>query len=303
MAQKIDTREGQRKTDDIYENADVMKGEITVEMEDLNITRIHPSEHTGSDSVRIRSSRAAVVCLVLLCVLLLTAVIVLCVHTYTNNTHCTEDRKLLTKITNLTEQIDQILTKYINMTNERDGLLMRIDNLTKQKDQFSQERNQLRTILNETGELELLLLKTSFIIRCTVDGNHELIAEPFVVFTDGWLHSNFSFYFISSLKKSWSESRRYCTDRGADLIIINNREEQEFAKKFSHGNEFWIGLTDSEEEGNWKWVDHSKLTSGLWRSGEPNGNRGENCAVSISSGWFDSLCNKAFRWVCEKSLW
>ncbi|XP_026111335.1 C-type lectin domain family 4 member M-like [Carassius auratus] len=156
------------------------------------------------------------------------------------------------------------------MTNERDGLLMRIDNLTKQKDQFSQERNQLRTILNET---------------------------------DGWLHSNFSFYFISSLKKSWSESRRYCTDRGADLIIINNREEQEFAKKFSHGNEFWIGLTDSEEEGNWKWVDHSKLTSGLWRSGEPNGNRGENCAVSISSGWFDSLCNKAFRWVCEKSLW
>ncbi|XP_052423964.1 C-type lectin domain family 4 member M-like isoform X5 [Carassius gibelio] len=270
MAQKIDTREGQRKTDDIYENADVMKGEITVEMEDLNITRIHPSEHTGSDSVRIRSSRAAVVCLVLLCVLLLTAVIVLCVHTYTNNTHCTEDRKLLTKITNLTEQIDQILTKYINMTNERDGLLMRIDNLTKQKDQFSQERNQLRTILNET---------------------------------DGWLHSNFSFYFISSLKKSWSESRRYCTDRGADLIIINNREEQEFAKKFSHGNEFWIGLTDSEEEGNWKWVDHSKLTSGLWRSGEPNGNRGENCAVSISSGWFDSLCNKAFRWVCEKSLW
>ncbi|XP_026103825.1 C-type lectin domain family 12 member B-like [Carassius auratus] len=189
------------------------------------------SEHIRSDSVKSRSSRAAVVCLVLLCVLLLAAVIVLCVHIYTNNTHCTDDRKLLTKITNLTEQIDQIQTNYTNMTNERDGLLMRIDNLTKQKDQFSQERNQLRTILNETGELELLLLKTSFIIRCTVDGNHELIAEPFVVFTDGWLHSNFSFYFISLLKKSWSESRRYCTDRGADLIIINNREEQVSEKR------------------------------------------------------------------------
>ncbi|XP_018961512.2 CD209 antigen-like protein E isoform X2 [Cyprinus carpio] len=223
---------------------------------------------SGSDSVTVRSSRAAVVCLALLCVLLLTAVIVLCVHIYTNNTNYTQERdQLLTKINNLTEERDQILTKYINMTNERDGLLIKNDKLGKQKDQFSQERNQLQKILNET---------------------------------DGWLYSNFSFYFISSLKKSWTESRRYCTERGADLIIINNREKQEFAKRFSNGNEFWIGLTDSDKEGNWKWVDGSTLTSGFWRSGEPNGKSGENCVVSFSSGWRDHPCNNAFRWICEK---
>uniref|UniRef100_A0A8C1BF04 C-type lectin domain-containing protein n=1 Tax=Cyprinus carpio carpio TaxID=630221 RepID=A0A8C1BF04_CYPCA len=181
------------------------------------------------------------------------------------------------------------------MTNERDGLLIKNDKLAKQKDQFSQERNQLQKILNETGDLELqlnnlLLLKTSFIIQCTVGGNHELTAE-LLVFTDGWLYSNFSFYFISLLKKSWTESRRYCTERGADLIIINNREKQEFAKRFSNGNEFWIGLTDSDKEGNWKWVDGSTLTSGFWRSGEPNGKNGENCVVSFSSGWRDHPSN------------
>ncbi|RXN38792.1 C-type lectin domain family 4 member F-like protein [Labeo rohita] len=80
-------------------------------------------------------------------------------------------------------------------------------------------------------------------------------------FSYGWLYSSFSFYFISSLKNSWTESRRYCTGRGTDLIIINNREEQEFAKKFSHGNPFWIGLTDSDVEDSWKWVDGSTLTS------------------------------------------
>uniref|UniRef100_A0A8C1GW17 C-type lectin domain-containing protein n=1 Tax=Cyprinus carpio TaxID=7962 RepID=A0A8C1GW17_CYPCA len=197
---------------------------------------------SGSDSVTVRSSRAAVVCLALLCVLLLTAVIVLCVHIYTNNTNYTQERdQLLTKINNLTEERDQILTKYINMTNERDGLLIKNDKLGKQKDQFSQERNQL------------------FIIQ------------------------------------------RYCTERGADLIIINNREKQvSFAKRFSNGNEFWIGLTDSDKEGNWKWVDGSTLTSGFWRSGEPNGKSGENCVVSFSSGWRDHPCNNAFRWICEK---
>ncbi len=47
-----------------------------------------------------RNYRAAVVCLVLLCVLLLTAVIVLCVHIHTNYTHTRH--QLLTNITDLT---------------------------------------------------------------------------------------------------------------------------------------------------------------------------------------------------------
>uniref|UniRef100_A0A672KFL9 C-type lectin domain-containing protein n=1 Tax=Sinocyclocheilus grahami TaxID=75366 RepID=A0A672KFL9_SINGR len=234
---------------------------------------------SGSDSVKIRSSRAAAVCLVLLCVLLLTAVIVLCVHIHTKNTNYREEtHQLLTKITNLTEERDQLLTKNINMTNERNGLLINNDNLTKQREQFKQERNQLRKILSETGDIELQLTEL-------------------VVFTDGWLYSNLSFYFISSLKKTLNESQIYCMERGADLIIINDREEQ-----VSRGNEFWIGLTDSDEEGRWKWVDGSTLTSGFWGSGEPNGQRGENCVVSYPSGWYDYPCNDAFRWICENKI-
>uniref|UniRef100_A0A673I4S7 C-type lectin domain-containing protein n=1 Tax=Sinocyclocheilus rhinocerous TaxID=307959 RepID=A0A673I4S7_9TELE len=153
----------------------------------------------------------------------------------------------------------------------------------------------------------MLYLKTSFIIHCTLGGNNELITE-LVVFTDGWLRSNFSFYFISSLKKSWTESRKYCTERGADLIIINNREKQDFVTKMTDKREFWIGVTDIKEEGRWKWVDGTSVTAG-GQITEPNGGRHENCAVTYLKkhpeliGWIDVTCNGAYQWICEKSVW
>uniref|UniRef100_A0A672QAC4 C-type lectin domain-containing protein n=1 Tax=Sinocyclocheilus grahami TaxID=75366 RepID=A0A672QAC4_SINGR len=253
-------------------------------------------EHTRlhTFSLKIRSSGAALVCLVLMCVLLLTAVIVLCVQVFTNidldqvltrNTNLTDERdQLLTKITNLVEEKDKLLDKNINVTKiEWDELISKNINLSKQREQFIQESNELWKSLNEKGNLELQLN--------TITKN-KFIKSLFL-------------YFISSEWKSWTESRRYCTERGADLIIINNREEQEFINKISGGAGVWIGLTDSDVEGRWKWVDGTNMTSGFrfWVSGEPNGHRLKNCAVSYSSGWYDYQCNNGpYKWICEKSF-
>uniref|UniRef100_A0A671NAD4 C-type lectin domain-containing protein n=1 Tax=Sinocyclocheilus anshuiensis TaxID=1608454 RepID=A0A671NAD4_9TELE len=61
---------------------------------------------------------------------------------------------------------------------------------------------------------------------------------------NGWKCHQSSLYFISSETKNWTESRRYCTERAADLVIINNTEEQDFVKNIS-------GVA----KGTWKWVD------------------------------------------------
>ncbi|XP_026103827.1 C-type lectin domain family 17, member A-like [Carassius auratus] len=192
-----------------YEEMDIKSSNVNAEREYMNNKRYQ----TPRNTVRIRNYRASVVCLVLLCVLLLTAVIVLCVHSHTN--------KDLTKETHL---------------------------------------------------------------------------------LDGWIYYQSSIYFISSKIKSWSESRRYCTEKGADLIIINNREEQDFVKKISADAKVWIGLTDSDVEGTWKWVDGSTLTSGFWYPREPNGHIREDCTLNDSSGWADYPCSDNYKWICEKSL-
>ncbi|XP_051753624.1 natural killer cells antigen CD94-like isoform X10 [Ctenopharyngodon idella] len=72
-----------------------------------------------------------------------------------------------------------------------------------------------------------------------------------------------SVFSISSELKSWSESRQYCRDRGADLVIINTEEKQRLISSFKE--RVWIGLTDIENEGNMKWVDNSPLKQGMKR--------------------------------------
>ncbi|ROL53437.1 C-type lectin domain family 4 member F [Anabarilius grahami] len=126
-----------------------------------------------------------------------------------------------------------------------------------------QKRNEtallVRTAQGATHEFTRVYLLSVSITR-PLNSQREVF-EFGVEVSDGYIYQS-SFYFISTEKRNWTESRRYCTERGADLIIINNREEHEFVKKISDGTTVWIGLTDSDVEDRWKWVDGTNMTSG-----------------------------------------
>ncbi|KAM9363478.1 CD209 antigen-like protein C isoform 2-T2 [Symphorus nematophorus] len=121
--------------------------------------------------------------------------------------------------------------------------------------------------------------------------------------TDGCSYFNNSFYYISrDVKKSWSESRQDCKGKGADLVIVNNKEEQEFIRSLS--NKFWIGLTDTEKNETWRWVDGSVLNEPkFWGDRQPSWKfetQEEDCVEIVGGIWNDAVCTTENVWICEK---
>uniref|UniRef100_A0AAZ1WW91 C-type lectin domain-containing protein n=1 Tax=Oreochromis aureus TaxID=47969 RepID=A0AAZ1WW91_OREAU len=124
--------------------------------------------------------------------------------------------------------------------------------------------------------------------------------DPCYKCEDGWEQHGGKCYYFSTNSSSWNESRTECRTKGGDLRFLQTKTEK-----------FWIGLTDSAEEGRWLWVDGSPLNESLtfWFDGEPNSYPvedpdGEDCAMMGHWEimlWFDNSCKRTFRSICEKA--
>ncbi|KAG9259777.1 CD209 antigen-like protein E [Astyanax mexicanus] len=177
---------------------------------------------------------------------------------------------LCIRLNNLTGERNQLQASYTRMTADRDQLQTNYTNMTAERDQ---NKRRLSTMVNYTQQ--------------------------------EWRVFNTSLYYVSTEWKSWTESRDDCIKRGSDLLIINSREEQEFIVKKLSSSQVWIGLSGSETEGVWKWVDGSGLTIRFWYSGEPNSRKDEKCVVTgywNGKNWAQYSCKTPHIWVCERSI-
>ncbi|XP_056609473.1 perlucin-like protein [Triplophysa dalaica] len=131
-------------------------------------------------------------------------------------------------------------------------------------------------------------------------------------FAEVWFKGKGRFYVFSTDAKNWNSSRERCQALGGDLVIINSKEEQEYVAGLILNTTtkalYWIGLSDSHDEGKWRWVDDTHLTHRFWASDpdnytSPEYPEGEDCVILngriTEAKWGDVSCLRKERGICE----
>ena len=103
----------------------------------------------------------------------------------------------------------------------------------------------------------------------------------------------------------WSEAREACLAEGGDLVSIHNEATQQelFAMAMAIvPSNWWLGLNDREEEGDYAWSDGTPFDFEAWAENEPNNANNEDCVhwAEWSDGqWNDLPCDATLPYVCK----
>jgi cysteine-rich repeat protein len=104
---------------------------------------------------------------------------------------------------------------------------------------------------------------------------------------------------------SWAAAVQACTQLGAHLVSIGDREEQDFVSAQFFGT-FWLGgqRTGTAPGDSWTWVTGEPFVFQTFADGEPDDTFRPTClALGSDRRWHDRICDGSLRgpygYICE----
>ena len=129
---------------------------------------------------------------------------------------------------------------------------------------------------------------------------------------EGWVEKLGSCYFWARTddKKTWEEAQQFCRNEGGQLPVVTSKAVNEYLvaeKKRRHSSHLpiWLGGSDKEQEGVWKWSDCSLFKDQeftAWAKGSPSNHGGNQHCLEVWQAWNDADCKKKNNFVCAKQL-
>jgi len=112
-----------------------------------------------------------------------------------------------------------------------------------------------------------------------------------------------SCYLLSDSVSTWQAARELCQAWGGDLVEIGSAEENATLRERSD-DDAWLGATDQDSEGIFRWAGGGTLDYTAWAAGQPDNYLGENCVElrALDDAWNDVPCTSDKRALCERPL-
>ena len=103
-------------------------------------------------------------------------------------------------------------------------------------------------------------------------------------------------------KYEWTDAKYFCEEKGGHLATITSAEEDniiyQLVKDFQ--NHYWLGGTDQDNEGEWKWITGEAFNYTNWNEAQPDNYENEDylCMYNYNGKWNDYSGN-LFGFICE----
>jgi hypothetical protein len=109
-------------------------------------------------------------------------------------------------------------------------------------------------------------------------------------------------YLFVRSARSWWEAKAICEALGYGLVTVNDATEEGWLHGFEGPHPWWLGYSDTQTEGVWRW-SHGSSSFTNWAAPQPdNYMNSEDCGHDNSSGrggWNDLACETALYFICE----
>src|SRR6187401_188807 len=115
---------------------------------------------------------------------------------------------------------------------------------------------------------------------------HLLLLTAFVLFCFAAVGQDFTThsYQLITNTLTWNQAKEDAERRGGHLATITSQAELNhitgLALGFPSIGSYWLGATDQEQEGVWRWVTGEPWEFTFWNVGEPNNTGGEHHLVA-----------------------